>query len=244
MSSRIIAVGDTHGRNLWKQIAEEEKWDKFIFIGDYFDSFDIVVGEQMTNFREITKFKEDNPEKVVLLIGNHDEHYFPFMGNSGTSGYNAGAAPNYGHLLMMYKDLLQMAHSEGDVLFTHAGVGQVWIDIASENCKIEKPSPDAESIANFVNDVWKYKPLEFKFHGRDPYGNDKYQTPIWIRPEALKYSAGGLKRKIIQVVGHTGQKQIDIEGKSTGGRYYFIDTLGSSGEYLIIEDGQFKAGKI
>ena len=53
-----------------------------------------------------------------------------------------------------------------------------------------------------------------------------------------------IKHRIIQVVGHTQQNQIDIKGKATGGRYYFIDTLGTSGEYLIWEDGNFNIEKI
>jgi hypothetical protein len=46
-----------------------------------------------------------------------------------------------------------------------------------------------------------------------------------------------LKTKYIQIVGHTQQKQIDIKNKATNGRYYYIDTLSTSGEYMIIEDG-------
>lgn len=243
---RIIAVGDTHGRSFWKLIKEKEQWDKFIFIGDYFDSFDIVVGEQMINFREIAKFKEENPDKVVLLIGNHDEHYFPFMGNSGTSGYNAGAAPNYGHLLSTYKDLLQMAHAEDNILFTHAGVGETWLEKnLPEGEKLGVGAMSAEQVANIVNDVWKYKPLSFKFTGWESTGNDIGQTPVWIRPLSLTKDSQNLRRNIIQVVGHTGQHQLYLDKVSTmNERYYFIDTLGHSGEYLIIEDGQFKTGKV
>jgi hypothetical protein len=47
-----------------------------------------------------------------------------------------------------------------------------------------------------------------------------------------------IKEQFIQVVGHTAVKTIDM-GKSTGGRYYFIDTFGTNGEYLIYEDGVF-----
>jgi hypothetical protein len=47
----------------------------------------------------------------------------------------------------------------------------------------------------------------------------------------------GLKKVCRQVVGHTQQHQIDTKGGSTGGRYYFIDTLDTSGEYMIITDG-------
>lgn len=241
---RIIVVGDIHGRNFWKSITEKEKWDKFIFIGDYFDSFDISVGEQMTNFREIAKFKEENPDKVVLLIGNHDEHYFPFMGNSGTSGYNAGAAHNYGHLLMTYKDLMQMAHSEDNILFTHAGVGETWLE-QNGLYPMEDFVYTSNNIVERVNEIWKHKPLLFKFNGWEPTGDNMGQTPIWIRPRSLMKDSQNIKKAgIIQVVGHTSQKQIDIEGKATGSKYFFIDTLETSGEYLIIDNQQFKTSKI
>jgi hypothetical protein len=50
-----------------------------------------------------------------------------------------------------------------------------------------------------------------------------------------------LRKQVIQVVGHTQVKKLDIEGMATGNRYYFIDCLDTSGEYLIIEDGVVKS---
>jgi len=47
-----------------------------------------------------------------------------------------------------------------------------------------------------------------------------------------------LRKQVIQVVGHTQQEQIDIKGMATGGRYYYIDTLGTSGEYMIINNNE------
>jgi hypothetical protein len=56
----------------------------------------------------------------------------------------------------------------------------------------------------------------------------------------MKANHDTLRTQIRQVVGHTGQKEIDIEGKATGGRYYFIDTLPK--QYLIVEDGVVSLG--
>jgi hypothetical protein len=101
-----------------------------------------------------------------------------------------------------------------------------------------------DSIADQINDMSKYRPKIFLFYGRDPYGDNLYQTPIWIRPKSLmNVNYDTLRKEVIQVVGHTVQSQIDIEGKATGGRYYFVDTLPTSGEYLILEDHKFKVGK-
>ena len=45
-------------------------------------------------------------------------------------------------------------------------------------------------------------------------------------------------------MGHTTQNKIDIKGQTTGGRYYYIDTLGTSGEYLVIQNETALARKI
>jgi len=96
----------------------------------------------------------------------------------------------------------------------------------------------------FVGGVWYYCPRYFMFNGTDMYGNSKTQTPIWIRPGALMSGNKDtfLKKEYIQIVGHTRVENIDM-GKSTGGRYYFIDAL-DSGEYLIHENNTFIRGEL
>lgn len=244
---KTIIFGDTHGRNFWKLVLNTEEWDKAVFIGDYFDSWDFSCLEQMANFQELIAFKEQSKKPVILLIGNHDFHYFPEIGNQKYSGYQGDVkAISIGSLLNEYRDHLVMAYSIDNVLFTHAGVGEAWMErIVRHNLVPELPTYNAANIATWVNDIWMYKPKLFSFIGRDDTGDDMGQTPIWIRPRSLMKDSQVLKSKgIIQVVGHTGQKCIDIKGKATGGKYYFIDTLGTSGEYLIIEDDAFSVSKV
>jgi predicted phosphodiesterase len=53
---KLIVISDVHGRAIWKEIvAQNEYVDKFILLGDYFDSFDIAANEQILNFQEIIK---------------------------------------------------------------------------------------------------------------------------------------------------------------------------------------------
>jgi hypothetical protein len=49
-----------------------------------------------------------------------------------------------------------------------------------------------------------------------------------------------LKEKYIQVHGHTQIPEISLNyiKKAAGGKYYNLDCLGTSGEYMIIENGQ------
>jgi hypothetical protein len=239
---KTIVLGDTHGRNIWKEIVFQEKADRVIFIGDYFDSFDIGPAEQMFNFREIIDFKEKGECEVILLIGNHDFHYFP--GGETYSGYKAGVAPAIRQMLQENNHHLQMCYQLDNVLFTHAGIGSDWL-VYQNHYESFTDQGTVTNIADFVNAIWKYQPNRFMFYGIDPYGNSKTQTPIWIRPQALM--AGNrdtfLKTDYIQVVGHTQVRKIDIEGKATGGRYYFIDTFDTSGQFLIYENEEFRLGE-
>lgn len=103
--------------------------------------------------------------------------------------------------------------------------------------------------------MFHHKPNEFDFGAcqnrhyggltLNPYGDDEQQSPVWIRPKSLQRSnkKSDLKHMYVQVVGHTQQEKINIDGKSTGGRYFYIDTL-PSGEYLIEENNKFKVGKL
>jgi len=243
---KTIVLGDTHGRSNWKLAVHLEQPDRVIFIGDYFDSFDIPGLEQMHNFKEIIRYKESNPQvEVVLLIGNHDHHYFPEIGYTGTSGYQSGIAPSITQVIDENRHHLQMAYGFGEYLFTHAGVSPVFMDQV-----FGKGDWSKESVVVDLNELFRYKPKAFEFNGFESSGDSTTQTPIWIRPRSLmsvnKKHEKGLKKDYIQIVGHTQMKKIDLEGsdKFTGGRYYFIDTMETSGDYLVIQDNNITVNSV
>ena len=128
---KIIALGDTHGRDIWKRIVKiEEDFDKFIFIGDYFDTReDIDVSTQIENFKEILEFKKSNPEKVFLLIGNHDFHYLKGCGEN-YSGYQQYAAMDINEVLQpaVTSGHLQICHVYDEYIFSHAGLTNTWCE--------------------------------------------------------------------------------------------------------------------
>lgn len=224
-------MGDMHGRDFWKSIAHTQAFDKLVFLGDYFDSFDISATEQMNNFREIMAYKKAYPDKVVLLTGNHDFHYFPVvMGNEMYSGFQEKYAFQISHLIEEHKDLLQMCFKWESHLFTHAGVTHTWLNNVGY---------DEEEIEVFVNELFQYQPRKFCFNGSDPYGDDVTQSPIWVRPASLTKNAYKYE-SIKQVVGHTTVKKLTVEKN----RFYFIDTLGTSQEYFSLADGLVSINKV
>jgi len=248
---KLVAIGDIHGRDIWKQIvAKEHDADEFVFVGDYFDSFTIKGPDQINNFLDIIEFRNTSIyHKVTLLLGNHDYHYYPGIDETGTSGYQTLLAPSIKHVVSDNKQYLQAAYQSGEFVFTHAGLSSEWLDDSIEDWNVN-------NVVEKVNELFQYQPGKIAYrsfkqvgdqvYGVGGYGDETFQGPMWIRPKSLmKANYDTLRKQVIQVIGHTPQDNIDIKGKSTGGRYYFIDTLEyNQGQYLIVEDGVVSLGKL
>jgi predicted phosphodiesterase len=78
--SKIAILPDTHGRQFWKTVRDhKDEFEKIVFLGDYVSPY---PDERITNeaaieiLKEVVEFKKENPDKVVLLLGNHDFSYF------------------------------------------------------------------------------------------------------------------------------------------------------------------------
>ena len=235
---RIICLGDTHGRVNWKKIAEKElaTCDKFIFIGDYFDTHHQGVSgnKQIVNFKEILELKKANPDKVVLLTGNHDYHYIRGIGET-YSGYQAAYALEIGELVeqTIKDDLMQMCYLHDKFFFSHAGLTKTWIQRVLTPNNINPLVNDV--MVQHINDFLKFKPRVFGFIMGDNFdqtGDDITQGPIWVRPNSL---VRDMVEEIICVVGHTSVKKLGINPKHPS--IILIDCLGTTKEYLIIEDG-------
>jgi predicted phosphodiesterase len=222
---KILVISDVHGRTDWKMIiAREKNADKIIFLGDYFDSFDINATDQIINFKEIIAFKEQNADKVVLLTGNHDMHYLPYYitMNEQYSGFQARHSYALSDLLQSNLHHLQMAHRQENYLFTHAGVTNTWLG--------NNGFDNEQALTTFINELFQYKPAAFRFRGNDPFGNSIESSPVWVRPESLLKDAYN-KEQLKQVVGHTVFKHINIVEE----RYFFVDAQ-ESGEYLTLSE--------
>jgi UDP-2,3-diacylglucosamine pyrophosphatase LpxH len=229
--SKWIAIGDIHGRDTWKPIVNSEidNVDRIIFVGDYFDSFHIPMQTQISNFLDILELKRKYPDRVVLLIGNHDYHYMRSVKQT-YSGFNSVYSLQIESdcILPAIRDgLLKMCHIEGDYLFSHAGFTKTWLD------SIAEIDPEVEPIDTAINYLFFYKPNLFRFQSSykltlsDSYGDNHWQGPLWVRPASLKAARiDGWK----QVVGHTEKYSIE----SSDG-LYFIDAL-DNGYYLHKDD--------
>jgi len=107
---KVLCIGDIHGRDDWKDkvnYALTHFVNKIIFIADYVDSFDIDPCEILYNLKEIIEYKKKYPEKIILLLGNHDYAYV--FGYSNISGYNYTIQYDYKQLFQENWDLFDIA---------------------------------------------------------------------------------------------------------------------------------------
>jgi predicted MPP superfamily phosphohydrolase len=154
----ILIIPDIHGRDFWKRAVEEhfDKVSKIVFIGDYLDPYpweNITRKQAIANFDEIIKFKSDNKDKVVLLLGNHDFPYIDKRLFYTRSRYDSSNAYHIEGMFRSHRSLFQLAYEDkiGDklYLFTHAGLIPQWYeahkdligDLTVENLNTLKDTP-------------------------------------------------------------------------------------------------------
>ena len=207
-------------------------------MGDYFDTHDDISPEQqLSNFNEIVAYKRANMDKVVMLIGNHDYHYMNLVSDN-YSGYQRGYAKSFNEAIetALADGLMQMCYTHAHFVFTHAGVTRTWctnsgIDINLRGLELEKA----------INDLFIKNRIFFSFQIGDNFsqsGNDITQPPIWVRPESL---LSDMLDDIICVVGHTTVSRLGLMDELP--KLILIDCLGTTGEYLIIENKIPSIGK-
>ena len=238
---KIIVIGDIHGRDSWMKIVEQNPdADLFVFVGDYFDSFTIPALSQINNFKLILNFRDENPDKVILLFGNHDFHY-----TSGCVGHYTGFdySVYYNMKLDLEKsireEIVKICYIYENILFSHAGLTNTWC--ANNNV-------DLDNLEENLNQILIYKPHLFAFKSgdkRDKYGDDVTQGPLWVREKSLKED--GLS-DYVHIVGHSSSDEIIFNLSDDGAKYIITDTLRNE-KYLeiIIEEGgnkQFNSKQI
>ena len=142
---KILIVPDVHGRNFWKQAIDSDV-DKIIFLGDYLDHYrgESTYDYDIENFKEIVQFKKDNPDKVTLLLGNHDWPYYNEEIYRSEDYWCRHDDANHDIIHKIFednKDLFELYYEipnfckgikQEKLLFTHAGFTNHYFKAASE----------------------------------------------------------------------------------------------------------------
>jgi hypothetical protein len=251
---KTLSIGDIHGRdawmflthgspyefNHWRTLVEEGvpadsdfhkeipyyDYDKIIFIGDYVDSFTISNAVMTYNLEQIIWFKKQLPDKVVLLLGNHDIQYI--LENQYCSGFRPEMKYQFGKLFRDNEELFQLAFQVGDNIWSHAGITSGWYqsfkkDFFDPEYRFAEVVKDEllENIADELNLAWKLRLGTLYTVDSASGGFSSWAGPLWVRPHVL--NKHGMDYN--QIVGHTPQADIWVNAINEHTTHYFIDCL-------------------
>ena len=133
---KILVIPDVHARPFWRDAVERyaDECDKIIFLGDYVDPYQpegYTRKDAIKTLEDVIEYKRNNRDKVILLIGNHDAHYF-LKGFPRSTRYDSSHAYKLREIYSTNKDLFRLAYEEiingRKYLFTHAGLMNSWIE--------------------------------------------------------------------------------------------------------------------
>ena len=213
--NKILIVPDVHGRTFWKKIYKLiNDVDKVVFLGDYLDPYsheNISSLEAINNFEEIIAFKKKYYDKVVLLIGNHDLHYWPKFKTWWGCRRIDSSFDYISKLFLDNIDLFQISYKLDKYLFTHAGVLNGWLNLINGTNKIGDSTyaelmefPQPSITLDNLNDLLEIPyGLDMLFMvSRERGGDFEYGSCIWADVYEHLYS-NLIDNDIFQIFAHT-----------------------------------------
>lgn len=224
---RILTIGDLHGRDVWKKFADINfllnatdpetaegyipEFEKYVFVGDYCDSFTETSVIIKHNLLELIRFKTLYPNHVILLWGNHDVPYFliePWKKDTQNkymcSGYRPEARWDLYDIFNKNRDLFQLAYQIKNYIWTHSGIHFGWYHHVFKNA-IKDMNMDELNVAEQLNEAFRYR-LDCLFDV-DWYrgGNKKVGGPLWCD---RKLVGDKPLKNTHQIVGHNPVSKI------------------------------------
>jgi len=240
--AQMLIIPDVHGRTFWKSAVESCPDLPVIFLGDYLDPYtfpeNINMLEAIKNFKEIIQFKQNNPERVTLLFGNHDLVYF-----DRNLDCSRKCLDLENEIYLVYSDcfhLFQLAQAftigNKNILFTHAGVLRGWY----QKCFPNEPMK-AQTIADQLNNRARSMEAitEFLWWGLWDVslirgGLKSWGSPVWA--DVKEHNKSQYIDDIFQVFGHTQQ----IENPIINTHFACLDCRRP---FLLTTDGIEEIGK-
>jgi len=198
-----LTIGDLHGRDTWQQV-NTKSYDKIIFLGDYVDSPTLSDPVILENLKKIVALKKRQPEKIELLLGNHDAYYLHYP-HYKCSGFRPSMQRDLTMLFRKNADLFRIAYQKDNYLFTHAGVTNNWygevmrLPVWQEICEQE------ETLAGQLNRLEHTTYRGTLYDAGIERGGSGYGGPLWAD---LKETFNDMLHGYRQVVGHTRVEEI------------------------------------
>lgn len=234
---KILCIGDPHGKDVstYFEIKGSKiihtstgtEVDILLLVGDYCDqgTYDPATNrivqttsnvEIFDRLKYVIQVKEQMPDKVVLLVGNHDYHYMYHV--PPCSGFRPAMGPPLSALFSETRHLFKFAHKIKNFLFTHAGVTKSFFDryVWEIMDKYEVPIDEALNYLGEKTDIMWTIP-------RERGGIGDVASFIWVHKSGLIEDP---LPNYVQVVGHTRTQNTEMyNDASRNSTLFFIDHL-------------------
>jgi hypothetical protein len=216
-----IIIGDLHGKDYWKEI-DINAYDKMIFLGDYVDHWNLPDFAIYQNLADVIALKKKNPDKVELLLGNHDVQYLHYP-NFLCSGFRSSMQRSLTHLFSSTSELFKIAYQIGNHLFTHAGVTNSWFRDFIKLPLLQQIKEGEDTVAALLNKIEQTAQRRLLHRAGTARGGYGCGGPTWAdRKELTADMLDGYH----QVVGHTVVSRVEVV-RGNDKSATFIDVLDS-----------------
>lgn len=220
---RILAIGDIHGKDVWKQAIDKVEADCFVFIGDYVNAKQWIGDTGATeNLKQIIDFKRRNTSRVHLLIGNHDLLFLREV-----SAFRKLFFPVMYKVYRENADCFRVAFQYDNFLFSHAGLTNAWNDRHRDVI-----NNAGQRAADALNSVYESDRSAILFEkGRSRGGAFAEGSPIFAdKMETERDPLSGYT----QIVGHT-KVPAPVSKSVNNGTVIYIDCLNSVHRFVMID---------
>ena len=139
---KVLVIPDVHSRKFWRKAIADNigNVDKIIFLGDYLDPYENEIDKNpelmecnsfdncknlLKMLEDIVSLKKNEPDKYILLTGNHTDSYI-------WSKFHAATRTDYKNWEKYHKffsqnlEYFNLVWIENDVIFSHAGISDGW----------------------------------------------------------------------------------------------------------------------
>ena len=200
MKNDILIVPDIHGRDFWFPVLNYQ--GEIIFLGDYTDPYpqeNFTDEDAFQGLLKIVEFKRQNPDRVTLLIGNHEMHYY--NDNFGAGRFSLEYYPKYHEILTGddTKGFFQICKQIDNYLFIHAGVTKDWYN--RHDARFQNLGATLEERLNnvFFERMHIFHEASWKYRG----GLDDTGSPLWADNREFDDEKERFAHGMIQIIGHT-----------------------------------------
>lgn len=194
LNIKWLIIPDVHGREFWKEpvkVTLGATNANIVFLGDYHDPYpqefnydEECESRSVDNFKQILELKKQYPDRVTLLIGNHDCGY-AIGDDICSSRMDRVHRRELEKIFEENRELFQIA-AECDIagkhfIFSHAGILKGWADqVWGEE---ETSSPEFDVVEE-LNKAWwtdHYGILDAlgDYDGYRGWGGYQYGSPVW-----------------------------------------------------------------